>query len=177
MQKFRYILVTFFTFVSLLILPINVNYASLAEDLNEQQAFILSTNIKNDQLTLDWLIDTNSYLYQDKLEVIEKNSGQNLLKTRNLPPAIKKHDSILGDFYVYQDNLNIKLDLNPDNAENIQSLLIKYQGCSKSSFCYPPVTKQINYTSNKILSITDPEVIINNNQQLSSITLFNLISF
>jgi len=136
------ILLTGFVFLFLL-LTSNISHAE--EDrsfLPAEKAFALKVKQEKQsdtsQTILSFDIAPGYLLYQEHLQI--KVKGDNGLRLLNivLPPAHKKQDPILGEYYVYQHRLDIPIPLG-----NTKPILISYQGCSEGGFCYAPQVKQI----------------------------------
>lgn len=99
-------------------------------------------------VTLTFNIARGYYLYRDRLQVksapeVSSSPAALTLEPVSYPNGIAKDDSFLGPHQVYQDNINIPVNFSgqlPGNA----SLLLTYQGCATSGFCYPPIARVIH---------------------------------
>ncbi|MCW8855441.1 MAG: protein-disulfide reductase DsbD [Gammaproteobacteria bacterium] len=114
------------------------------EILSVDEAFKLSTSLKDGQLVASWEIADGHYLYRDKTSVTptdpDVSAGPIDLDTGEL-----KNDEFFGEIYVYHHNASARLPIiiNKDGAKSA-TFNIKYQGCSEvSGICYPPESKTV----------------------------------
>lgn len=137
----------------LAILPFS--QSSCAEEVSflpAEKVFALKVkreDLANQKAIFSFDIAPGYLLYQEYLQVKVKN--ENGLKLLNiiLPPAHKKQDPILGEYYVYKNHLDL-----PVPVESNKPILISYQGCSEGGFCYAPQVKQIVFNK----ETGDPEI-------------------
>jgi len=135
----------------------------LAPPLSAEEAFVLSAEAHKQSITLHITIAPGYLLYQDHLLLNTLDTDNNKTPvplTVSLPQAITKSDPVLGDTQVYKQDLTLEVPL----AEH-SDLLISYQGCSDSGFCYAPEGKQIHIDKigdlNKtVISSIDPDKLI-----------------
>lgn len=119
-----------------------------ADNTNNQpllvsQAFVPSVQVTTpDTLTAHWQIAPGYYLYQSHFQFKILSPRQARLAQPMFPPAQALHNAALGDLEVYADEVSISLPLRDPAPQNI-TLLMTYQGCSESGFCYPPVTQKV----------------------------------
>ncbi|GAB4393733.1 MAG: protein-disulfide reductase DsbD [Gammaproteobacteria bacterium] len=95
------------------------------------------------QLNLQWIIKPGFYLYRDRIHIAASKNV--ILDSINLPSGTILHDEILGDHEVYsvQQNINVPIASAPAGQH---TLVINYQGCAASGFCYPPIKQTIAFT-------------------------------
>jgi thioredoxin:protein disulfide reductase len=124
----------------LLSLLMLISSALFAQPLPVDQAFKLSVQTINQKLFLNWRIAPGYYLYRDRIS----------FKTiQKLPPGIPKFDAHLGSYEVYENQITLPLD-------QIQlPLTVRYQGCAKAGFCYPPVTRYLVMGSDHKITVVD----------------------
>lgn len=106
-----------------------------------EQAFQLQVQFdkKNpDGVVLQWKIAPDHYLYQEALQV--KLNDQSV--TLTLPPATYKTGDDSVQEAIYANQLSLTVPFN--KATDVSQLTVRYQGCSKEGFCYPPTTKKFN---------------------------------
>lgn len=126
------------------------------ELLPADQAFIFSFKIlPNKSLQFDWQIAPGYYLYKDQFKLLNTDNTS-LLNPNMLPTGIKIQDKTLGNYMVYAND--IRFTLAWDNSFSDNSILLTYQGCAKSGFCYAPVNKQIYINSNMQAQINDTNI-------------------
>lgn len=112
------------------------------------QAFALSTQISADKHSLlaTWQIAPGYHLYRDHFNFTVSPTSSAHLGNIILPPGIPQEDDILGKYQVYEKNLALTIPFENLKAGTF-ALTLHYQGCADASFCYPPVTKQIELRS------------------------------
>jgi len=155
MKKYLY-------FIFLLFFSFNI-FAANPEPLPVDQAFKLTVKSLHDNtVVLNWQVAPGYHLYKDRFNfslALPKNAD---IGQVNFPKGLPKHDDILGDYEVYTGSLDLNVPL-----KNIQkgdgTLLVVYQGCSESNFCYPPVTKKVAMNFHDLTRIT-----VNDHQAFSS---------
>ncbi|MCX7126129.1 MAG: protein-disulfide reductase DsbD family protein, partial [Gammaproteobacteria bacterium] len=130
----------FFLFISVAFALTN----TWASPLPADQAFAFSATAKNYQMALlQWKIAPNYYLYKNKFvfHVIKPADGQ--LGDPLYPNNTQTLKTSLGDFDVYAHSLIIPIPIIQSDQKNLV-LQVKYQGCSKAGYCYPPATKIVS---------------------------------
>jgi thiol:disulfide interchange protein DsbD len=105
------------------------------------QAFVFSTYMEDDSniLVARWEIAEGYYLYRDQFKFTLKNGG--VLAEPQFPAGKFKDDVKYGRVEVYENLLEIKLDVNGIQNINILELIVNYQGCAEDRLCYPPIEK------------------------------------
>ena len=106
-------------------------------------AFALTTFIEADTgIVLRWEMPPGYYLYQKSL-VVENSSATPL--SLELPEASKITDEFFGEVAVYYNNLLLRLPFAELNAKpgTTVDLLLTYQGCAETLYCYPPEQKAL----------------------------------
>jgi len=99
------------------------------------------------QVTLQWHIAPEYYLYQDKLNInISSEQETHLHQKLNIksiaPSSTIIQDPYFGEQAVYENNLTLNIPLEEHLLENNHTLVFKiaYQGCAAKGLCYPPNT-------------------------------------
>lgn len=146
------------------------------QPLPVDKAFEFSDSVKQDRMELNWKIAPGYHLYRDHLSFQSEKPDVIQLHTVTLPPGISMQDNILGKYKVYENKLTIDIPLIKKSSGKA-TLLVQYQGCADSGFCYPPVTKRIQlFSANTIVQqLTKPDSataapIFQNNIQLAQET-------
>lgn len=113
--------------------------------LSPDEAFKLSATINNlNQIELSWDIAKNCFLYKEKIK-ITPDLGQEFYTDFK---SVEQDDEYFGLVNVFYDQLVYKLSLKANK------MLLTYQGCNETGFCYPPVTKElIVNTSSRSITI------------------------
>ncbi|WP_109091963.1 protein-disulfide reductase DsbD [Aggregatibacter actinomycetemcomitans] len=102
------------------------------------QAFQLQAEQYGNDISLNWQIVENYYLYQDKLEFAL--NGQPIeSQPQFLSRAEQYEDPYFGTVQIFKHQLPLRLSLPNSKPQDI--LEVTYQGCTPG-FCYPPKTKQ-----------------------------------
>lgn len=111
-------------------------YAYAEEPLPPAQAFqVTAKQVSAQKIETSWKIAPNYFIYADKVSFsLQPEVG--FLPV--LPTAVKKMDPVRGEVDVYSGDFTIPLNLNTQLSA--AKLEVKYQGCSKAGFCYPPMT-------------------------------------
>jgi thioredoxin:protein disulfide reductase len=88
-------------------------------------------------LAIQWTIKPGYYLYREKIHF---QSSQTPIAAITLPQGIPKQSKFLGKYQIYQHHVTVLLRfVHPVQTASI--LTVRYQGCAKAGFCYPPITK------------------------------------
>lgn len=111
------------------------------QPLPADQAFAFKAHKESQSFKLHWNIAPGYYLYRDRVRVEPTNP----LK---LPAGIKKQDDILGTYQVYKNELTLLIPTQTD-------LIVHYQGCAASGFCYPPIAKKLHAQADGSITMTD----------------------
>ncbi len=103
-------------------------------------AFGLQVLPYREAVKVHWDIAPGYYLYKDRVSV--SVSGKESFHL-NFPAGIKTFDEYFGDVVVFEDELKVSVPL-LTTAENGKVVLeVRYQGCAKRGYCYPPQTRLI----------------------------------
>jgi thiol:disulfide interchange protein DsbD len=124
--------------------------------LEVDDAFQLSTDLKDNSFVARWEIAEGHYLYQDKMDIIPSDAN---IETHplKLSPGEEKQDPIFNKLmYVYHDSAEISLPIANTNGAKEAVFKVKYQGCSEiSGICYPPQTREISVRLPEIVGAAD----------------------
>ncbi|RYU69877.1 protein-disulfide reductase DsbD [Aliivibrio finisterrensis] len=102
------------------------------------EAFPFNFMQQGDRVYLDWQVMPDYYLYQQRISVTANGAKiADLVMEEGTP----YNDEFFGDVNIYTEPLTITVPLISvsDNAE----LTVRYQGCAKAGFCYPPEIRKI----------------------------------
>lgn len=114
-----------------------------AEPLPTDQAFQFSATAKDNQtVLLSWKIAPNYYLYQNRFAFSPIKSPGIQLGNPIYPSDIRLLKTTVGEEAVYANQLTIPIPLIQSNQKHV-ILQVKYQGCSKAGYCYPPINKVV----------------------------------
>ncbi len=97
------------------------------------------------KVELDWQVKDGYYLYQDKISVSASGANIDAIEMRDGKPY---QDEFFGQVQIYTTPLLATVSLSgiTENSE----LTVRYQGCAKAGFCYPPeiIKVPLSVTSN-----------------------------
>ena len=130
--------------------------AAIFQPLPMNQAFTLSAYVEKDHLFVQWSIAHDYYLYKDRINFTINNKSINNLIT--FPPGLAKSDEILGKYEVYDSIVTVAISLAEFNTKPF-NVLVSYQGCAKSGFCYPPAQKQLIVKANNVVEINNSVIV------------------
>ncbi|OEE17155.1 protein-disulfide reductase DsbD [Aliivibrio fischeri] len=102
------------------------------------EAFPFNFMQQGDRVYLDWQVKPDYYLYQQRISV--KANGAEIADLV-MEDGTPHNDEFFGNVNIYTEPLTITVPLISvgDNAE----LIVRYQGCAKAGFCYPPEIRKI----------------------------------
>ena len=106
------------------------------------EAFPFNFMQQGDRVYLDWQVKPDYYLYQQRISVSSNGAEIADLVMEDGTPH---NDEFFGNVNIYTEPLTITVPLISvsDNAE----LTVRYQGCAKAGFCYPPEIRKIPLSS------------------------------
>ena len=128
--------------ILLLVTSICLNAQNLFDEKNDilkpSDAFATSGYIDNDILYINWRINNGYYLYKNSVKIM---NGDNELGYM----IIESNESTYEDeFFGKTQILRGELFIRTSKVESLNNLLIYYQGCSDSGFCYPLQSQKIS---------------------------------
>jgi len=113
-------------------------FATKTEFLKVDEAFILSTEIVDDEIIAKFEIADDYYMYRGRFFFSAEGAT---LSDAYIPAGKKKIDEYLGAVEVYYHNLEISIPFKAQQKEF--TFIIEYQGCAEAGLCYPPEEKKI----------------------------------
>lgn len=112
-----------------------------AEPVDPELAFnVKARSTGPQQVTLDFSIRPDYYLYRERISVVLKDTPAWRIKDIAFPPAVIKEDKVFGRSPVYTQpfSVPVKLEGKPGWPALLQ---VQYQGCFEPiGVCYPPAT-------------------------------------
>lgn len=129
----------------LCLLPV-IAHAETHQPLLVDKAFQLSVvKANNKEVSLQWKIANDYHLYRERFNFKVMSPEHVTLGKIVLPKGIAEEDPILGKYQEYKNKVQINLPLNHvTKGTKTLMLLVGYQGCADSGFCYPPETKKVS---------------------------------
>ncbi|TKF21279.1 protein-disulfide reductase DsbD [Vibrio genomosp. F6] len=118
------------------------------------QAFPLNFYQQGNQISLDWQVKEDYYLYQDRISISAENVTLGDIQMRDGKPY---QDEFFGKVNIYTQPLFVDVPLS--EYQTGARLIVQYQGCAKAGFCYPPETRVIDlspFNTNGDKTATDP---------------------
>ncbi|WP_120513547.1 protein-disulfide reductase DsbD [Photobacterium salinisoli] len=102
------------------------------------QAFAFNFSQSDDQLVLDWQVKPGYYLYQHQFSVVANGASIGDIR---LPAGTPYKDEFFGEVQIYPESLALTVPI--AQANDKATLTVRYQGCAKAGFCYPPETREV----------------------------------
>lgn len=100
------------------------------------QAFPFNFIQQDDTVTLDWQIKPGYYLYRERFS-FQANKAE--MGEAKIPEGTFHSDEFFGNVHIFTEPVSVEIPLKSvaDNGE----LIVQYQGCATTGFCYPPETR------------------------------------
>lgn len=108
------------------------------EFLLADEAFILNTSQENNQITFQFTIAPEYYLYRQQFRF--EFSGLTLPNI-DLPSGLTHEDEYFGVQQIYKGQFSFTA--NVEEVRESANITITYQGCAEKGLCYPPISKVI----------------------------------
>jgi len=102
------------------------------------QAFPFNFMQYPDRLELEWQVKSDYYLYQDKISIDAKGARLGPIEMRDGEPY---QDEFFGKVNIYTTPLTVTIPLL--EVEENGEVIVRYQGCAKAGFCYPPEIRKV----------------------------------
>ncbi|WP_261882208.1 protein-disulfide reductase DsbD [Vibrio pelagius] len=103
------------------------------------QAFPFNYYQQDDKILIDWQVKEGYYLYQHSLDFTGQNLAIGPVEMENGQPY---QDEFFGEVSIYTQPLFVQVPL--QSYQDGSQLIVKYQGCAKAGFCYPPEIRVID---------------------------------
>ena len=120
------------------ILITHTSYASAFLDKNEvilnaSEAFAISGFEKNNIVDISWTIENGYYMYKKSFKLSNPNNEYSFQILSSNESTF--NDEYFGEAQIFKGQLSLRFELEKDF--NMDSMLVYFQGCSESGFCYP----------------------------------------
>ena len=103
------------------------------------KVFIVSSYLDKNSINVLWKIKDGFYLYLNSVQV-KKNA--NIIPYKVIYSEQSTYsDEFFGTTQILRKEF--KIEINNSDLLDLSNILIKYQGCSDSGFCYPMQTKKL----------------------------------
>ncbi|MEZ9058624.1 protein-disulfide reductase DsbD [Vibrio pelagius] len=103
------------------------------------QAFPFNYYQQDGKVLIDWQVKEGYYLYQHSLDFTGQNLAIGSVEMENGQPY---QDEFFGEVSIYTQPLFVQVPL--QSYQDGSQLIVKYQGCAKAGFCYPPEIRVID---------------------------------
>ena len=94
------------------------------------EAFILSADIENQSILVNFKLVPETYIYLDKVNLIDSEDSN--IKFEFLGKKEEKEDLFFGLIEIVNSDFKIKF-----SSEDKEKIVLNYQGCYKNKVCYP----------------------------------------
>ena len=109
--------------------------------LSVDEAFILSSRIVKNKVSVSWNIKPGYYLYKKSILIkSDTNSLKHNYVSKNQSTI---SDEFFGESIIYKDFLEIDANLLQLPNTERKDIKIIYQGCAEGKYCYPEVIKSL----------------------------------
>jgi|TARA_B100000497_G_scaffold23916_1_gene28078 thiol:disulfide interchange protein DsbD len=131
----------------IILLSINLSLELASSEFLEQkntipeakEVFIVASYLDTNSIKVSWEIKNGYYLYLNSIQV---NKNDNTIPFKIIYANQSTYsDEFFGTTEILRKQLKIVIN-NPDELD-LSNILIKYQGCSDSGFCYPVQTEKL----------------------------------
>tara|TARA_Y200000002_G_C22279269_1_gene495537 strand:+ start:144 stop:581 length:438 start_codon:yes stop_codon:yes gene_type:complete len=142
-MKNKLIIVSFFSLLSHTQIFDSNNFIPTADE-----AFILSADIENQSIFVNFKLAPETYIYLDKVNLIDSEDSN--IKFEFLGKKEEKEDLFFGLIEIVNSDFKIKF-----SSEDKEKIVLNYQGCYKNKVCYPIKMKYvfIKYDKESISSV------------------------
>tara|TARA_B100000212_G_scaffold92411_1_gene67827 strand:+ start:329 stop:766 length:438 start_codon:yes stop_codon:yes gene_type:complete len=112
------------------------------------EAFILSADIENQSILVNFKLVPETYIYLDKVNLIDSEDSN--IKFEFLGKKEEKEDLFFGLIEIVNSDFKIKF-----SSEDKEKIVLNYQGCYKNKVCYPKKMRYvfIKYDKESISSV------------------------
>ena len=124
-MKKKLIIVSFFSLLSHTQIFDSNNFIPTADE-----AFILSADIENQSILVNFKLVPETYIYLDKVNLIDSENSN--IKFEFLGKKEEKEDLFFGLIEIVNSDFKIKF-----SSEDKEKIVLNYQGCYKNKVCYP----------------------------------------
>ena len=112
------------------------------------EAFILSAELENQNIFVNFKLVPETYLYLDKINLSDSNDSK--IYFQFLGKKKEKKDVFFGLTEIVDSDFKIKFP-----SKNNEKIILNYQGCYENKVCYPRKMKNIfiKYDKKRISSV------------------------
>jgi thiol:disulfide interchange protein len=112
------------------------------------EAFKLSAEIENQNISVNFKLVPETYIYLDKINLKDSNDSKIYFQFQGKKK--EKKDVFFGLTEIVDSDFKIKFP-----SKNIEKIILNYQGCYENKVCYPRKMKNIfiKYDKKRISSV------------------------
>jgi thiol:disulfide interchange protein len=113
-----------------------------------EEAFILSADVENQSILVNFKLVPETYIYLDKINLIDSKDSN--INFEFLGKKEEKEDLFFGLIEIVNSDFKIKF-----SSKDKEKIVLNYQGCYKNKVCYPKEMKYvtIKYDNKSISSV------------------------
>ncbi|MFV0574754.1 MAG: protein-disulfide reductase DsbD [Vibrio sp.] len=115
------------------------------------QAFPFNFTQQGDKVVLDWQVKDGYYLYRERFSFQAKNAE---IGEANIPEGTYHKDEFFGEVHIFTDPVSVEVPIKQVGEKG--ELIVQYQGCATTGFCYPPETRVVPIEPISSSSIQSP---------------------
>ena len=109
------------------------------EILDPEDAFKMTISEFEDSILINWKIEKTYYLYQNSIEVTNKNQS---VEFELIGDPVVHKDEFLGETVIFRDNLD--LEISGQAKQNLTDYEVIFQGCAEKRFCYTAIKVKLS---------------------------------
>ena len=109
------------------------------EILDPEDAFKMTISEFEDSILINWKIEKTYYLYQNSIEVTNKNQS---VEFELIGDPVVHKDEFLGETVIYRNSLD--LEILDQLEQNLMNYEVVFQGCAGKRFCYTPIKVKLS---------------------------------
>ena len=109
------------------------------EILDPEDAFKMTISEFEDSILINWKIEKTYYLYQNSIEVTNKNQS---VEFELIGDPVVHKDEFLGETVIYRNSLD--LEISDQSEQNLMNYEVVFQGCAEKRFCYTPIKVKLS---------------------------------
>lgn len=118
-----------------------------ASEAYQFTAYLSSSN----KLKLHWTVAPGYYLYQERFQFYNLY-GESLTAHLSIPPGKVIQNPVLGAYSVFEKDFSVNIPMYLINKN--RGIIISYQGCADSGFCYAPIAKKIVLSKPGVIAVS-----------------------
>ncbi|MCL6270571.1 protein-disulfide reductase DsbD [Sansalvadorimonas sp. 2012CJ34-2] len=107
-----------------------------------EEAFQVSGELDNDQITIRFAVTPGHYLYRHMFGFEAANPSSTQLGEPSFPQGVTKYDKFLKrELEIFPSDIEVAIPIITE--DEFPEIRVKFQGCAEAGLCYPPTTQTI----------------------------------